>query len=306
MTSNVYSVGLVGYGRWGKILAKEIHSCERLNLCGICYPTSSPDNSFAYNSLEKLLDSVGLDAVVIAAPLKCRYQLIQKALLANKSVLAEKPLAESAADADRLAKIADNRGLVLYTNYVHAYSQGVTYAIDRLKDLNRLELISIIMNQPGPMYSQEGPISLLGSHGFAIAMKSVAGDSTIIEFELGNCLRSSGNNMAFIEGSFPAHNVRFNLSINIAHPLRQRSIDYITSHGTVSIQLAGTLTGSWVTLLPSSISDNNTVPISSSQQLDETQNIQTILAKFSSALDGEVNGNIMLAQSVQRALDKCA
>ena len=304
MNSNVYSVGLVGYGRWGKILAKEINSCQRLDLCGICYPTSS-GNGYTYSSLEKLLESVRLDAVIIAAPLTSRYQLIHKALLANKSVLAEKPLAESAADADRLAKIADERGLILYTNYVHAYSQGVTYAIDRLRDLNSLELISIIMNQPGPMYSKEGPISLLGSHGFAIAIKSVVGDSTIMEFELSNCLRSSGKNMVFIDGCFPAHNVKFNLSINIAHPLRQRSIDYITSHGTVSIQLAGALMGSWVTLLPSSISDNNTVPISSSQQLDETQNIQTILAKFISALDGEENGNIILAQSVQRALDKC-
>ena len=143
MNSNVYSVGLVGYGRWGKILAKEINSCQRLDLCGICYPTSS-GNGYTYSSLEKLLESVRLDAVIIAAPLTSRYQLIHKALLANKSVLAEKPLAESAADADRLAKIADERGLILYTNYVHAYSQGVTYAIDRLRDLNRLELISII------------------------------------------------------------------------------------------------------------------------------------------------------------------
>lgn len=305
MTTSVYSVGLVGYGRWGKILAKEIHSCERLKLHGICYPSSSSVDTYTYNSLEELLDSVALDAVIIAAPLKCRYQLIHQALLANKSVLAEKPLAESADDADRLAKIAAERNLVLYTNYVHAYSQSVTYAINRLRDLGKLELISIIMNQPGPMYSQEGPISLLGSHGFAIAMKSVVGDSAIIEFQLRRYIRSSGNNMAFIEGVFPAQNVDLILSINIAHPLRQRSIDYITSHGTLSIELAGSVTGSWVTLLPSSISDNNTVPISSGQQLDETQNIQTIFAQFILALDGEINGNIMLARSVQRALDKC-
>ena len=221
MTTSIYSVGLVGYGRWGKILAKEIHSCERLNLHGICYPSSTSDDSYTYNSLEELLDSVALDAVIIAAPLKCRYQLIHQALLANKSVLAEKPLAESADDADRLAKIAAERNLVLYTNYVHAYSQSVTYAINRLRGLGRLELISIIMNQPGPMYSQEGPISLLGSHGFAIAMKSVVGDSAIIEFQLRRYIRSSGNNMAFIEGKFPTQNVDLILSINIAHPLRQ-------------------------------------------------------------------------------------
>jgi len=305
MNSSVYSVGLVGYGRWGKILAKEIHSCERFKLRGICHPSSSRDDNFTYNTIDKMLDSVDLDAVIIAAPLQCRYQLIHQALLANKSVLTEKPLAESADDADRLAKLAGERNLVLYTNYVHAYSQGVTYAIDHLRNLGKLELIRIVMNQPGPMYSKEGPISLLGSHGFAIAMKSVVGDSEGIEFELRRCFRSSGKNMALIDGSFPAQNIDFNLAINIAHPLRQRSIDYITSHGTVSIELAGSVTGSWVTLLPSSISDNNTVPISSSQQLDETQNIQTIFAKFIFALDGDVNGNIMLAKSVQRALDKC-
>lgn len=305
MAPIVYSVGLVGYGRWGKIFAKEIRSCERLSLRGICYPSSSPDNSHTYSSLDKMLSSVALDAVVIAAPLKCRYQLIYKSLLANKSVLAEKPLAESADDADHLAKIAGDRNLVLYTNYVHAYSQGVKYAIKHLKSLGKLELISIIMNQPGPMYSQEDPISLLGSHGFAIAMKSIVGDSCSIEFNLRNCFRSSGLNMALIQGHFPAYNVDFNLAVNIAHPLRQRAIDYVTSKGSISVQLAGPLSGSWTSLLPSSLSDNNTVPITSTKQLDEMRNIQNVFVRFISTLDGAANGNILLAQSVQRALDAC-
>ena len=305
LVNSVYSVGLVGYGRWGKILSKEIGLHEKLNLVGICYPSTEVENGFFYKTLDEMLEFTNPDSVVIAAPLKNRAELIMKALMADKSVLAEKPIAESSQEAEHLAKIAYSRSLTLHTNYVHAYSQGVEYAIDHLQALGRLELISLTMHQPGPMYSLEGPMSLLGAHGFAIAMRSIEGDSKLIDFNLDLCINSSAGNMSYIEGSLPSSGAALTMNVNIAHPQRQRSIDYILSKGTMSIQLAGSSAGGWICKLPCSDFRDNTIPACTGKQLDETQNIRTVLTGFVDAMKGSKPGNILLAISVQRAIDKC-
>lgn len=301
----MYTIGLVGYGRWGKVLSREIQSHHRLRLISICHPSAKEDGRFFFSSLVDLIASSNPDAVIIAAPLKHRGDLIRSALMANKSVLTEKPIAESAEEARLLAKIAKARQLTLHTNYVHAYSQGVSHAIDHLRELGELESINIVMNQPGPMYAAEGPISLLVSHGFAIAMRSIAGDTNQIDFALRQCCETSNKRMAYVEGFFPAHGPELKITANIAHPLRQRSIDYILSKGTISVQLTGSGPGAWTCFSPSPIDNDNIVPHTTGIELDETKNICSVLNDFVAAMDRNKAGNVMLAISVQNALQQC-
>ena len=301
----MYTIGLVGYGRWGKVLSREIQSHHRLRLASICHPSAKEDKEFFFTSLDDLIESSNPDAVVIAAPLKYRGDLIRTALMANKSVLTEKPIAGSADEAKLLAKIAKARQLTLHTNYVHAYSQGVSHAIDHLHELGELESIDIVMNQPGPTYAAEGPISLLVSHGFAIAIRSIAGDNNLIDLDLRHCCEASNKRMAYVEGFFPAHGLKLKITANIAHPLRQRSIDYILSKGTMSIQLTGPASGVWTCFSRSPINSDNSIPDTAGIKLDETKNICNVISDFVVAMDRNATGNIMLAISVQNALQQC-
>lgn len=300
----MYNVGLVGFGRWGKILSREIKAHNRLNLISICHPSATEGCGFFFRSLDDLIAYSNPDVVVIAAPLKKRADLIRSALTANKSVLTEKPIAESAEEASMLANIAKLRNLTLYTNYVHAYSQGVSYVIDRLSDLGKLNLINIVMNQPGPTYAEEGPLSLLVSHCFAIAMRSIDGDCNLVDFSLKHCHETANKRMAYVQGYFPVHGSELQIISNIAHPLRQRSIDYILSEGTISVQLAGSASGVW-TCSSSSLQDDPHIPSVQGTELDESKNICNILNNFTEALDKNELGNVKLALSVQNALEQC-
>lgn len=67
---------------------------------------------------DELLDRPDIDAVYIPLPAVLHAPWVEAALLAGKHVLAEKPLATSAADARRLVALAATRGLVLAENYM--------------------------------------------------------------------------------------------------------------------------------------------------------------------------------------------
>jgi predicted dehydrogenase len=80
----------------------------------------------AAETLAPALDWAGLlavsDAVVVAVPAAFHTELAEAALQAGKHVLVEKPIATTLADADRLATLADRRGLILQVGHLERFS----------------------------------------------------------------------------------------------------------------------------------------------------------------------------------------
>src|ERR1700757_4947318 len=112
------AVGVVGCGYWGPNLLrnfKMLPNCrvkamcdasdERLKHMGSLYPDVEGVKQF-----DDLLSRVGLDAVVIATPVKYHYPLAKASLLAGKHTLIEKPMAASSAECEELIHIARSNG----------------------------------------------------------------------------------------------------------------------------------------------------------------------------------------------------
>jgi predicted dehydrogenase len=74
---------------------------------------------------EHLLNGVGLDAVVVATPVKHHYSLAKASLLAGKHTFIEKPMASSTAECEELIEIAESKGLVLMVGHTFLYSAPV-------------------------------------------------------------------------------------------------------------------------------------------------------------------------------------
>ena len=92
----------------------------RLNHMRGLYPNVEGVTDFVH-----LLNGVGLDAVVVAAPVKHHYPLAKAALLAGKHTLIEKPMAASSAECEELIEIAESKGLVLMVCHTFLYSAAV-------------------------------------------------------------------------------------------------------------------------------------------------------------------------------------
>jgi predicted dehydrogenase len=72
-----------------------------------------------------MLNGVGLDAVVIATPVRFHHAMARAALLAGKHVLIEKPMAASVAECQELVALARQQGVVLMVGHTFLYSPAV-------------------------------------------------------------------------------------------------------------------------------------------------------------------------------------
>ncbi|MFJ6749765.1 Gfo/Idh/MocA family oxidoreductase [Streptomyces sp. NPDC091266] len=116
-------VGLIGYGLAGSVFhAPLIAATEGLVLDTVS--TSDPERQAqartehpqvtTVGTPEAVLDrAAGLDLIVLATPNKTHVPLATAALEAGLPVVVDKPLAATAAEAEKLAALADERGLLL-------------------------------------------------------------------------------------------------------------------------------------------------------------------------------------------------
>jgi len=131
------SVAVVGAGYWGSNLVRVFHELGALavicdndpvkvgRLCGV-YGNVQVEQSF-----DLLLQGNKYQAIVIATPAETHYLMARSALLADKDVFVEKPLALKPFDGQELIRIAEERGRILMVGHVLLYHP----AIAKLKDL---------------------------------------------------------------------------------------------------------------------------------------------------------------------------
>ncbi len=126
-------VGVVGCGYWGPNLIRNLRGLPDCDLRMMCdqnearlrhlksvYPEVEGSMEYA-----AMLNGAGLDAVVIATPVKFHHAMAREALLAGKHVFIEKPMARSSAECEELVEIAELNGLVLMVGHTFLYSAPV-------------------------------------------------------------------------------------------------------------------------------------------------------------------------------------
>jgi predicted dehydrogenase len=131
-------VALAGMGYWGPNLARVLKQSPNCDFVAACdsnprnlekiigqYPALKP-----YSNLDDLL-TADVDAIVIATPISTHYELAKRALMAEKHVFVEKPLAHTSALARELVQIAADRDKMLFTGHTFIYSPPVI----RVKEL---------------------------------------------------------------------------------------------------------------------------------------------------------------------------
>ena len=119
-------MGVVGAGHFGRYHALKVAASARAELSGIHDPDEERARAVGWEAgaeslgFDALLDAS--DALVIAAPAEMHHPLASAALRAGKHVLVEKPIASTLAEADELAALASERGLVLQVGHLERFS----------------------------------------------------------------------------------------------------------------------------------------------------------------------------------------
>jgi len=127
------AVGVLGFGYWGPLLVRNFKGLPSCRLKAVCdvNATRLKHLSTLYADVEgmtnpqQFVNGCGLDAVVIATPVKDHYSFAKASLLAGKHTFIEKPMASSSAECEELIEIAQRNGLILMIDHTFLYSAPV-------------------------------------------------------------------------------------------------------------------------------------------------------------------------------------
>ncbi|MGG1397241.1 Gfo/Idh/MocA family oxidoreductase [Bacillus salipaludis] len=142
---NLIKVGVVGAGKMGSYHCLKLNQMKNVNFVGV-YDTDTRKaveitkklSGIAFDSYQDLLKSV--DAVIIAAPTKYHFVLVEEAIKNDKHILVEKPLTVSLEEADKIKSLLKNQNLIFQVGHIERFNP----VIQRLANyLNKEKIISI-------------------------------------------------------------------------------------------------------------------------------------------------------------------
>jgi len=127
------NIGLIGYGYWGPNLVRNFSGIpdaqvravadldeQRLGLVRTRFPAIEVTTDF-----RTLISNPRIDAVAIATPVSSHFDLALQALRAGKHVFIEKPITNTAEQAEQLIAEAEQRSLVLHVDHTFIYTGAV-------------------------------------------------------------------------------------------------------------------------------------------------------------------------------------
>jgi predicted dehydrogenase len=181
MSSPPVQVGVVGLGYWGPNVARNIASIRGAELAWYCdadedalaAAASRFPGARASADLDQLLADPQLDAIALTTPVPTHAELALRVLGAGKHCFVEKPLAQSAVEAERVAAAAREHGRVLMVGHLLEYHPGV----QRLKELTdsgelgeRIYYIYGNRVNLGKLRADENALWSLGAHDVSVLL----------------------------------------------------------------------------------------------------------------------------------------
>ena len=169
-------IALLGCGNWGKNIARNLSNLECLSCIYDLNKNVSDQLNKNYGlhklSIDEIIKSKEIDAVVIASSAITHKNLAKKALLNNKDVLIEKPFCLSLSDANDLSKLAIEKEKILMVGHLLNYHN----AFIKMKKLIHNGLIGDVINirahrlALGSIRSSESVIYDLAAHDISLVL----------------------------------------------------------------------------------------------------------------------------------------
>ena len=212
MTAKV-KVAVVGCGYWGPNLARNFHQLPTAELVMCCdLEQSKLDKMQAlypgvkmttcYNDV---LADGEIEAVALATPARSHYQMGREALLADKHVLVEKPLAMSSQEAQELIALAEEGRRTLMVGHVFEYNPAVLKIKDLIDKGEIGEVYYIYSNRVnlGRVQSDINALWSIAPHDISILLFLLDSMPLTVSAHGGMYLNGNIEDVVFVTMSFP-------------------------------------------------------------------------------------------------------
>jgi predicted dehydrogenase len=154
----VIKVAVVGLGKMGLSHYAVVNAHPDADVAGVCDSSSyvlgvlkKYAGVTTYSDFDTMLDKADLDAVVIATPSSAHAKMVRAALERDLHVFCEKPFTLNPQDANALAALGNERGLVTQVGY-HNRFIGAFQEVKRLLDAGAIGEVTHVLGEAyGPV-----------------------------------------------------------------------------------------------------------------------------------------------------------
>jgi predicted dehydrogenase len=137
-SSNI-KFGVVGYGYWGPNIVRNLQNLPGAEIGAVCDKSSaarkrvhkSYPSAYVTGDVSEVIMSPDIDAVAIVTPVWTHFELAKLALENGKHVFVEKPFTSSAAQAEELIELAEQKNLQIMVDHTFLF----TGAVKKIKQL---------------------------------------------------------------------------------------------------------------------------------------------------------------------------
>jgi predicted dehydrogenase len=231
-------VGVVGLGYWGPNLARNFAAIDGCELAWLCEASEQVRAKLATafpgvratGAIEDLLGDPALDAVVLATPVPTHAELATRVLEAGKHCFVEKPLATTAADAQRAVEAAAASGRILMVGHLLEYHPAVT-RLKRLLDEGELGSLYYVYGNRvnlGKLRAEENALWSLGAHDVSVVLHLIGEEPLECSAHGESYVRGGVQDVVFCYLRFPSGQVA-HLHLSWLDPHKERRITVVGS-----------------------------------------------------------------------------
>ena len=135
-----FNVGLVGYGKMGKIYIKEINKNKNFRVIEILRHKNFNKET---NIIKKFFNSKKINLFIISSPIRTHFKYLKYAYEAKKNIIVEKPLVENLSQLNKLIKINKNfsKKIMIHHNDVLNFEKlKIAKKINNNDNIKRVEM----------------------------------------------------------------------------------------------------------------------------------------------------------------------
>ena len=123
----MFKVGIIGYGKMGKIRHHVISAMENVQVVSVYDPLSIDTEINKAHNPDQIIENPEIDAVFICTPNYLNKPLTIQSLKAGKHVFCEKPPAFTAKDVQEIRAVEKDSGKVLMYGFNHRCHDSIKY-----------------------------------------------------------------------------------------------------------------------------------------------------------------------------------
>jgi predicted dehydrogenase len=213
-TERPLRVAVAGLGYWGPNIARNLVSIAGVELAWCCDPSEANRDRVALlypnarqtAELDDVLQDPSVDAVALATPVSTHAALAIRVLEAGKHCFVEKPMAQSAADAEAVLAATEATGSTLMVGHLLEYHPGVI-KLKELIDAGELGRVLYIYGNRlnlGQIRVDENALWSLGAHDVSVLLRLAGENPVEVEARGESYMREGIEDVVFCFLRFPS------------------------------------------------------------------------------------------------------